>query len=1070
MAKMGCRPNQRLAQRTGQPDETEEEVVQDSDQSDHSVQVPDSEEVDQQVPEDHSQAMPEPSIDTKSGERKQKIRWPPNNNKADWDQFDFDVDSILNTSLAGGIDKKVEAMATIMYNVGKERFGLEEVRQKQQKSTGHRNRRQQERASIRRDLRQLSKRYRVAPEEERAALAELRQGMRERLKILNRAERSRKRRKERARARARFTANPFQFTSKLLGKKSSGKLLAEKAEVENHLKEVHSDEKRDEELSEQPKLIQVCEPEHIFDESEPTAKEVRDVIQKARAASAPGPNGIPYKVYKNCPRLTRRLWKHIRVIWRRGRLADSWNQAEGCYIPKEENSKNLSQFRTISLLNVEGKILLSVMANRMTRYMLDNNYVDIAVQKGGVPGVSGCIEHTSVLTQIIREAREGKGELAVIWLDLANAYGSMPHKLVQLTLEKYHVPAKTRHLLEEYFNRLELRFSIGDYTTSWQRLEVGIVTGCTISVILFAAAMNLLVKSTEKMSRGPWMRAGIRQPPVRAFMDDMTISTKTAIEARWTLKEIEELISWARMKIKPSKSRSLVLKKGRVTNYDFQLGQEIIPSVSEKPVKCLGKYFDDTLRDTKNTTNTVEQLQQWMEAIDKSGLPGKYKTWIYQHGVLPRILWPLQVYDVPMSRVEAMERLTTKFLRRWLAIPQCFSSVGLYSVGTKLQLPLSSLVEEYKVTKVRQHLTLRDSKDEKVRGARVNLEAGRKWSVQDTVREAELRLKQADIVGNVAVGRLGLGTITSTRWRTAGKGVQRKLVQKEVRVMEEDSRMVKAVGMKKQGSWMNWEAVRQRKVTWNDIWSMEPNRLQFLLRSVYDVLPSPTNLAVWGLTEDPNCKLCGKPANLEHILSSCSVALSEGRYTWRHDQILSVLADSLEKARKRPPPKDKRLKFINFVRAGEREKTGSTGEGRGLLGTAGDWQMRADLKTRMQFPTEVASTNKRPDIVIWSPSSRQVIIVELTVPWEERMEDAYERKMGKYQELVADCQERGWRVWCFPVEVGTRGFVGQSLWRALRVIGVIGLERRQLIGRLSREAEIASLWLWRRREGQWGRQ
>lgn len=43
MAKMGCRPNQRLAQRTGQPDETEEEVVQDSDQSDHSVQVPDSE-------------------------------------------------------------------------------------------------------------------------------------------------------------------------------------------------------------------------------------------------------------------------------------------------------------------------------------------------------------------------------------------------------------------------------------------------------------------------------------------------------------------------------------------------------------------------------------------------------------------------------------------------------------------------------------------------------------------------------------------------------------------------------------------------------------------------------------------------------------------------------------------------------------------------------------------------------------------------------------------------------------------------------------------------------------------
>lgn len=64
-----------------------------------------------------------------------------------------------------------------------------------------------------------------------------------------------------------------------------------------------------------------------------------------------------------------------------------------------------------------------------------------------------------------------------------------------------------------------------------------------------------------------------------------------------------------------------MLKKGRVrTNYDFQLGRRIIPSASEKPVNCLRKYFDDRLRNTRNTTNTVEELQQWMESIDKSGL------------------------------------------------------------------------------------------------------------------------------------------------------------------------------------------------------------------------------------------------------------------------------------------------------------------------------------------------------------------------------------------------------------------------------------------------------------------
>ena len=87
-----------------------------------------------------------------------------------------------------------------------------------------------------------------------------------------------------------------------------------------------------------------------------------------------------------------------------------------------------------------------------------------------------------------------------------------------------------------------MRFTVGDETTKWQRLEIGIVTGCTISVILFAAAMNLIVKSVERTSRGPVMESGIRQPPTRAFMDDMTITARSVVEGRWMLEDLEEMI------------------------------------------------------------------------------------------------------------------------------------------------------------------------------------------------------------------------------------------------------------------------------------------------------------------------------------------------------------------------------------------------------------------------------------------------------------------------------------------------------------------------------------------------
>ena len=66
--------------------------------------------------------------------------------------------------------------------------------------------------------------------------------------------------------------------------------------------------------------------------------------------------------------------------------------------------------------------------------------------------------------------------------------------------------------------------------------------------------------------------------------------------------------------------------------------------------------------------------------------------------------------------------------------------------------------------------------------------------------------------------------------------------------------------------------------------SMQDNKLSFLLKSIYNVLPTPTNLCIWGMIEEPVCTLCRGQANLEHILLACKTALADRRYTWRHDK------------------------------------------------------------------------------------------------------------------------------------------------------------------------------------------
>lgn len=176
-----------------------------------------------------------------------------------------------------------------------------------------------------------------------------------------------------------------------------------------------------------------------------------------------------------------------------------------------------------------------------------------------------------------------------------------------------YIPEKITKLIRDYYSSFSLRFTSGATTSAWHRLEKGIITGCTISVALFALAMNMLVKAPEVECRGPKSSSGIRQPPIRAFMDDLTVTTTSVTGCQWLLQGLERIITWARMMFKPAKSRSLVLRKGRVENkHRFSLDGVPIPSVSEKPVKSLGKIFDSTLKDKAAVQSAHMELKTWL--------------------------------------------------------------------------------------------------------------------------------------------------------------------------------------------------------------------------------------------------------------------------------------------------------------------------------------------------------------------------------------------------------------------------------------------------------------------------
>ena len=225
-----------------------------------------------------------------------------------------------------------------------------------------------------------------------------------------------------------------------------------------------------------------------------------------------------------------------------------------------------------------------------------------------------------------------------------------------------------------------------------------------------------------------------------------------------------------------------------------------------------------------------------------------------------------------------------------------------------------------------------------------------------------------------------------------------------------------------------------------------------------------SNLSQWKLANPSRCGMCEGHGTLQHILSACPRALGQGMYTWRHDQVLLVIAKAVEKAAEvanQESGESDEGRHIHFVSegGGTDQKAGRPQKRVKILQGGCNWKVESDLSGRLVFPVAAAITLLRPDLVIWSDAARVLIVGKLTVPWEEHMQEANECNKTKYAPLMTECAEKQWQVHCLPFEVGCRGFVGTSLMTFLHKLGITHREK-SVCKAASNAALRASTWIW----------
>ena len=135
---------------------------------------------------------------------------------------------------------------------------------------------------------------------------------------------------------------------------------------------------------------------------------------------------------KKYPILGTIAWKICCYCWENNNFPAEWKNSTTILIHKKGNTGDTSNFRPITLEPILSELMTSHMQNKIFTFVVKNNSVETNIQKGFWSNISNKhIEHTELLTNILKHAKNKQWQLVVTVFDLKNAFGEVHHNLIK---------------------------------------------------------------------------------------------------------------------------------------------------------------------------------------------------------------------------------------------------------------------------------------------------------------------------------------------------------------------------------------------------------------------------------------------------------------------------------------------------------------------------------------------------------------------------------------------------------------------------------------------------------------